>query len=87
MEIVEFNIIPKNSPDLCGKCFTEGDNCFCDCHKEPIFAGYHYYCYSIENNIPLFTKKEAKARGIVCHTQKDSIIKIKRFFKRLREIF
>ena len=65
MEIVEFKIIPKNSPDLCGKCFTEGNNCFCDCHKEAIFSGYHEYCYSQELDIPEFTEIDAKARGYV----------------------
>lgn len=86
MEIVEFSIIPKNSPDLCGRCFTDGDNCSCDCHKEPIFSGYHDYCYSLEIYPPILTKAEAYNSGLIC-IPAGNIYKVKRFLKRLREIF
>lgn len=62
---IRFKIIPKNSPKLCGKCAEMGDNCICDCHKEAIFAGWHEVCYSMEFNIPPFSKQDAEARGYV----------------------
>ena len=62
-----FKIIPLNSPELCGKCKTEGDSCYCDCHKQAIFAGYHESCYSMPLNIPPLSDEVAEAMGYVSY--------------------